>query len=126
MLGCACNGMGAAETAEINFFGWDQTNYSTVSGQSTDPGGVSLGNTWTDIWQKGLTTAFGIANARYGGVQPGQYVQNGNSVNYRLPNNSTNFSAFPTAGIGVGSSSSLMTWLLIGGVGLIAIKSLSK
>jgi hypothetical protein len=97
-----------------------------LAGQSVDPGGLSVGNTWTSIWQQGVVTAFGIANARYGGVQPGQYTQNGNRINYRVPTGSANFGTFPSGvGVGVGSGP-LLTYALIGGAALLAISLLKK
>lgn len=132
-MGCAsCCGMG--QLATLNGLGsicgmddyGDSTDCSILAGQGTDPGGLSAGNTWTDVFQGGLKTAFSIANSRYGGVQPGQYMQAGSNIAYRLPTGASSFNTFPT-GIGVGANSGgLLTFALIGGAALIAIKAFSK
>ncbi len=133
-FGCAdcggkCGGVGEiaglGATCGVDDYG-NPTDCGILAGQSTDPGGLSVGNTWNSVWQQGVTSLFGIANSRYGGVQPGQYMQSGSNVAYRLPTGSSNFSTFPSGiGVGVGSSS-LFTYLLIGGVALVGIKALSS
>ena len=149
-MGCvSCGGScGMGEVATLNGLGdisdpnvldmsgtlWtSQPNqYPTIAGQSTDPGAISTGYNWSNVWGQGVTSLFGIASARYGGVQPGQYMQSGSNIAYRLP---TGYQASPGAnpfggsigiGVGTGSMSSLIPILLLGGVGLFAIKALSK
>jgi hypothetical protein len=137
-LGCAgCGGdcgmgeiagLGNANTLDMSGTFWTQqpNQYPQMAGQGTDPGGISAGNTWTDVFQGGLKTAFSIANSRYGGVQPGQYMQAGSNIAYRLPTGASSFNTFPT-GIGVGASSGdLLTWAIIGGGLLLAVKAFSK
>ena len=133
-LGCDCDRAGLGDANTLDFSGtlWASApnQYPQLAGMSTDVGGVSAGNTWSDVWKKvaiaGTNTGLVIANARYGGVQPGQYMQAGSNIAYRVPTGSTNFGTFPSGvGVGIGSGG-LLTYLLIGGVALVAIKALSS
>lgn len=138
MIGFGCadcgGGCGMGELATLNGLGsicgfddyGNATDCGILAGQSTDVGGLSAGNTWTDVFQGGLKTAFSIAKSRYGGVQPGQYMQAGSNIAYRLPTGASSFNTFPT-GIGVGANSGgLLTWAIIGGAALLAVKAFSK
>lgn len=126
-LGCAgcggsCSGAGLGAVCGYDDYGIP-TQCGELAGQSTDVGALSTGYSWNDVWKQGASIGFNIANARYGGVQPGQYMQSGSNIAYRLPAGSTQFgfSNFPgTTGIGSGS---LLTYVGIGLVGLFALKA---
>lgn len=119
-LGCECKtGLGATDWADIAEFG-------PLAGMSTDPGATSTGYSWNDVFKQGTRSAFSILQNRYGGLAPGTYLQQGNSIAYRVPQNSLGLSAFPQ-GIGVGENTSGI--LLLGALGLGAIfiiKAISK
>lgn len=138
------NGLGAIATSDFGFGGmglgdadttldftgtlWAQqpNQYPQVAGQSTDVGAQSTGYDWNNVWRQGVTSLFSIAKARYGGPQPGQFMQSGSNIAYALPKGATsfNFSSFPS-GMGVSSGiSGLMPLLLIGGVAVVALKAI--
>jgi len=110
-------GLGSNNT--IDFFGWDQTTgYEGVAGQSTDPGALSTGYSWNDIWKKGVNSGFSILQNRFGGMQPGTYYQSGNNVAYRVPTNQTSIGVNSIPGIGFDNSGSL---LMLGGLAVGAL-----
>lgn len=129
MLGCDCRaGLGDGDsTTTIDFGGWNQTNLPPIAGQSTDPGAQSTGYTWSDVFKQAVGSGVGIAVSRYGGVQPGQYFQQGNNIAYALPKGSAQigFTNFPGTS-GIPGAGNLLVWGGIAVIGLLVVSSLGK
>jgi hypothetical protein len=86
---------------------------------------------WTDVFQQGAMTGFGIIRDIFGGPRPGTFMTSGpqGSSIQRLPENSLNAGAnlnFGVTPIGVGGGMGLGTVLLIGGVILLASRGGGK
>lgn len=119
-MGCSCNGLSGIGDSQTNidFYGWNNVGGYPIAGQSTDPGAISTGYSWSDVFKQGALTGFGVFGSKFGGVQPGQYYQNGGNIAYALPQGSTQFgfSNFPgTTGVGGGSL------LVYGGLAIAAL-----
>ena len=55
---------------------------------------------WGNIIESSVKAGTDIARARYGGPQPGQYIQDGNSIRYNIPMGTNPLTTFPGQNFG--------------------------
>lgn len=122
----------SGETIQPSIFdSFNQQAISTpgiVAGDSS--GNFGWANFWTGLLSGGMKNiATPILNSQFGGPKPGQYFAStpqGN-IAYALPQGSSGGIVNPFgSSIGSGGISGFLPLLIIGGIGLVVVKMISK
>ena len=119
------SGLGAA---------WDQFDPLQGAVYTTQAQSINPGYSWSDVFKQGAGVGFQVFRDMFGGPRPGTFITNGpgGSSFQRLPEGGANANlgfnlGLHPGGVGMGAGNTNFTTLLIlGVVGFVVLKSVSK